>query len=455
MVSDDEQTASGTPAPADHAGDGGVLLVTGAAQLTTHILAGDEIAIGRAPECAVVINDAALSRRHALLRLGPPMTIQDLGSTNGTRVARNLLKGGEPVPLAVGESFHIGAYSLVVLRTRRGNSELSPSQSANMLRVTDPTEEHASGLVRDLAKSGVNVLILGETGVGKEVLSETLHQLSGRSGPLVRINCAALSSSLLESELFGHEKGAFTGALAAKPGLLEAARGGTAFLDEIGELPASVQAKLLRAIEAKEVLRLGAVRPVSIEVRFLAATNRDLPAEVAHGHFRSDLYFRLDGVTLHIPPLRERRGMILPLALQFLQAAHVRLGGRGKPKISPELLPRIEAHTWPGNVRELKAAMERAVLLARGREIGLSHLQLAQTSAETRRPDPREATRSDSSEGSEPGDLTPEQLADRQRIVAALEQCVGNQTRAARLLGISRATLVTRLALYRIPRPRK
>ena len=162
----------------------------------------------------------------------------------------------------------------------------------------------ASPFLREVAASGVHVLLLGETGVGKEVLAETLHALSARSGPLVRVNCAALSDSLLGSELFGHARGAFTGALHARAGLLEAAAGGTLFLDEVGELPLPIQAKILRALESREVLRLGSSMPVAIDARFIAATNRDLPAEIEAGRFRRDLFFRLDGMTLRIPPLR-------------------------------------------------------------------------------------------------------------------------------------------------------
>jgi DNA-binding NtrC family response regulator len=411
-------------------GERGLLLISGDGILTTHALRPPEMVIGRAAECDVVVTHRALSRRHAIVRLGPPLTVQDLGSTNGTRVARHTLKGGDPVPLAVGESFHIGKLSFVVVRAARTSSAGSDEGG---LAVMDPTVEGASPLLRDVAASGVNVLVLGETGVGKEVLAETLHALSARKGPLLRVNCSALSPTLLESELFGHEKGAFTGALQAKLGLIEAAEGGTVFLDEIGELPEAVQVKLLRALESREVLRVGALKPRTIDVRFVSATNRDLPAEVASGGFRSDLYYRLDGVTLVIPPLRERRHQIGRLALAFLSAAHEKLRGKTPLAIAPDLLERLEAYDWPGNVRELRAALERAVLLARGGEIDWKHLALTAS-----RPKPEEP-------------VDPE----RQRIEQALEACAGNQTRAAKMLGISRATLVNKLNIHRMPRPRK
>jgi two-component system response regulator AtoC len=415
-----------------------LLLVAGEGLLTTFPLVGDEVVIGRAPECDVVVAHATLSRRHAVLRLGPPLSIQDLGSKNGLRVARQRVHGGDPISLAVGESFHIGRFSFVVLRPPRSTSLSTRTGGADALRVIDPTVEKATSLVRDIAKSGLNALVLGETGVGKEVLAATLHELSGRKGAFVRVNCAALTANLFESELFGHEKGAFTGAVQSRIGLLEAAQGGTVFLDEVGELPSEAQAKLLRAIENKEITRVGAVKPMALDIRFVAATNRDLAGDVARGSFRSDLYFRLDGVTLVIPPLRERRDQIGPLALSFLKEAQAKSDRRAPLQLAADLLMRLEAHDWPGNVRELKAALERALLLARG-EIQARHLALA--------PLPR--ARPDSA-----ADLSPHENLARQRIVDALAECNGNQTRAAKKLGMSRSTLVTKLALYKIPRPR-
>jgi DNA-binding NtrC family response regulator len=439
-----------------------LLLVAGEGLLATHPLGKRDLVIGRAEDCDIVVAHSTLSRRHARLSLGPPLTVQDLESTNGTRIGERVWKGGAPVPLGAGESFHIGRFSFVLLHGRRAGPPTLRTDGGPALRVVDPTRDAAAPLLDDIARSDVNVLILGETGVGKEVLAQTLHELSQRPGPLVRINCAALSPALLESELFGHEKGAFTGATQANKGLLESARGGTVFLDEVGELPAALQAKLLRAVETKEVLRVGAVRAQAIDVRFVAATNRDLPAEAARGQFRADLYFRLDGVTLHIPPLRERQQMIVPLALGFLTAAR---GEGPMPALTPEVLRRLEEHDWPGNVRELKAVLERALLLARGRAITPAHLVLrsavttpaaasaAAASAAASSTAPAAAS-APASPGEPPG-LTAEEQRERARILEALDACAGNQTRAAQKLGISRATLVTRLALYRIPRPRK
>ncbi len=439
---------------------GELLLVVGNARLITHPITGDEVVIGRAPECDLVLEHRALSRRHAILRRTPQLTVQDLGSTNGVRLARGLVRGGEPVLLAPGESFHIGPFSFLIVDAQPADASTNRT-GRDRLIVEDPTPEGVSTLVREIAKSGVNVLVLGETGVGKEVLATTIHALSERTGPLSSINCAALSEQLLESELFGHEKGAFTGAVGAKQGLLEAAGGGTVFLDEIGELPLSLQAKLLRAVESHEIRRLGSTRSIPIDVRIVAATNRELAAEVAAGRFRQDLFFRLDGVTLRIPPLRERRHAIGPLALKFVEEAARRLG-RPEVRATPDLIVALSSHDWPGNVRELKAVIDRAVLLCRGAQLGSRHLAFSSRpeGAEAAPPPPRApapapAPAVAAAPAADDLDfLDPEQRADRARVIAALDECAGNQTRAAKRLGISRTTLVNKLALYRIPRPR-
>ena len=437
--------------------DAGALLVVGEGHLSITRFAGDALVIGRAAGCDVVIDHRALSRRHAVVRRAPALTVQDLGSTNGTRVGDRVHTGGDPVPLAVGAGFFIGPFSFVVVSGAA--SAPSPRRTgADRLVIDDPSQDGVTPLVREIARAGVNVLIQGETGAGKEVLATTLHALSGRTGPFARINCAALSESLLESELFGHEKGAFTGAVAARAGLLEDAARGTVFLDEIGELPAPIQAKLLRAIEAREVVRLGSTRPVAIDVRFVAATNRDLPAEVAAGRFREDLFFRLDGVTLRVAPLRERPGRIAALARRFLDEAGARLG-RGPVQAGPDVHAALAAHPWPGNVRELRAVIDRAVLLAGGSAIGARHLAFApRPRDENAAPPPAAAVATPAAAPAHPtddlSDFTPAQRDERARIVAALAACVGNQTRAARQLGMSRSTLVTKMVLYRIPRPR-
>jgi two-component system response regulator AtoC len=344
-------------------------------------------------------------------------------------------------------------------------------------------------LVAKVGMSPLNALITGETGVGKEVISERIHASSPRKdAPLVRINCAALSETLLESELFGYERGAFTGAVAAKRGLLETASGGTVLLDEVGELPLGMQAKLLRVVEERRVLRVGGLESRPIDVRFLAATNRDLEKESERGAFRQDLYFRLCGVTVHIPPLRERVSEIEPLARMFAAEGAPESGA---PDFSPEALELMRRYAWPGNIRELRNVVLRAVMLSDGGRILPEHLPVEKMCA--RMAPVATAASPSSAEPSlveayvkatlvpPPPPPAPETVAslaatsgqgagggegrgtlragiedyERARVVEALEQAKGNQTQAAKILGISRGTLVSRLAQFDLPRPRK
>jgi DNA-binding NtrC family response regulator len=300
-----------------------------------------------------------------------------------------------------------------------------------------------------LARSEASVLISGESGTGKEVLARHIHAASRRSrGPFVALNCAALPETLLESELFGHEKGAFSGAVAARKGKFEQAERGTLLLDEIGEMDPRLQAKLLRAIQEREVDKLGGTQPVKIDVRILAATNRDLPAEVRAGRFREDLYFRLNVVQLRIPPLRERTDDILPLAAHFATRYSAANGLPDRP-IAPRVTARLMAHPWPGNVRELENAMHRAVLLATGREIGVEAIELGAVQDAP----VVEAAPSVVEKPSEPAiaALVGRRMeeVERELILETLGRCLGNRTRAAEILGISIRTLRNKLAEYR------
>jgi DNA-binding NtrC family response regulator len=323
---------------------------------------------------------------------------------------------------------------------QRARGERSPGGVAP---DAHPAMARLEALVARVAPGNINVLLLGETGVGKEVLAERIHALSPRGKrALLRLHCAALSESLLESELFGHERGAFTGAVKTKRGLLETADGGTIFLDEIGELPLSIQVKLLRVIEERKVLRVGGLTAQSIDVRFIAATNRNLEAEVARGAFRQDLYYRLNGISLVIPPLRERAAEIAPLAAQFIGNASA-AAGRAALTLSPAAAALLRARDWPGNIRELRNVCERAVLLCPGQVIEPEHLSLLPDAATPAPP------------SSAPTALTADAQRQRDEIVDALARCAGNQSRAAKLLGISRKTLVARLDAYALPRPRK
>ncbi len=302
-------------------------------------------------------------------------------------------------------------------------------------------------MIAQVAASDVSVLISGETGVGKELCAEMLHRQSPRAmRPFVKLNCSTITESLIESELFGHERGAFTGATASTAGLLEAGQGGTVFLDEIGELPLHAQAKLLRVLEERVVRRVGSTVGRTLDIRFVCATNRDLPDEVDAGRFRRDLYYRINGVTIAIPPLRERPGEIGALARAFA----VRPRGNTAPAtLADDAFDALVHHRWPGNIRELRNTVERALVLAGGGRVRPDHLTV----------EPRR-----SSVPTMPIErLTPPEQplatavaeVERRRILDALERCGGNQTRAARMLGISRNTLLTRLDTYGLPRPRK
>ncbi|ABK12888.1 sigma 54-interacting transcriptional regulator [Burkholderia orbicola] len=219
--------------------------------------------------------------------------------------------------------------------------------------------------VRRVAPSDANVLIVGETGTGKELIARHVHELGARrDGPFVAVNCGAFSETLVDSELFGHEKGAFTGAFSAKPGWFEAAHGGTLFLDEIGDLPLAMQVKLLRVLQEREVVRLGSRTGIPVDVRVVAATNVDLQQAVAAGKFRGDLFYRLNVVQLAVPPLRDRPGDILPLARHFFDIYRDRLGG-GPRRIDPRAERRLQAHGWPGNIRELENVIHHALLVSR------------------------------------------------------------------------------------------
>jgi len=322
--------------------------------------------------------------------------------------------------------------------------------------VLDPRMREVYRLAEKSAGRDINVLILGETGVGKEILAQTIHRASKRADrPFLSLNCGGVSETLRESELFGYERGAFTDAKVAKPGLLEMAEGGTVFLDEIGEMSPSIQAMLLRAIDTKQIMRVGGVRPKAIDVRFVAATNRDLVEEIREKRFRSDLYYRLNQISLEIPPLRERRSEIRPLAEAFL--AELAGGAAGAPRLSDEAVQLLESHAWDGNIRELRNVINRALVLCDGDTIEPEHLPLEtlqRAASPARMPAADDAAAEILPPPSELS-LTPEQRSERERIVAALQAEGGNQSRAARRLGMSRSTLGTRLDELGIPRPQK
>jgi two-component system response regulator AtoC len=443
-------------AQTDEDAESAFLLVVGRDSYATYNLpASGSLTIGRGESNTVRIDDPLASRAHACLhvQVDSGMSFEDLGSVNGTRIKDQPIKRGERVSIRIGDTIQIGASVLIVQRRTAPVEELRPETLRDAGLVTEagtPPRGEAMQKVHALAERAaagtINVLIAGETGVGKELLAETVHRASPRrEGPYVCLNCAALSESLLESELFGHERGAFTGAVAAKPGLLETAAGGSLFLDEVGELPLATQAKLLRVIETREVTRLGSVRPRRIDVRFIAATNRELEAEVGRGSFRQDLYFRLNGITLTIPPLRTRVDEIPHLAELFARQICRDLG-RAPPVLLPPIIGLLEAYSWPGNIRELKNVVERAVLLSVGPVIGREHLPVDKLSPTA--PIPTPPPRAESTQKIDAP-------TERDKIVTALNACAGNQSRAAEMLGMPRRTFVNKLDAYNIPRPKK
>ena len=324
-------------------------------------------------------------------------------------------------------------------RLRRENSHLRRRlegiDTADGIVTEDPAVKELIGTVSRVAPSDLPVLVQGESGTGKELVARALHRLGPRaSQAFVPINCGAVPENLLESELFGHEKGAFTGALSRKPGLFEVADKGVLFLDEVGEVTPTVQVKLLRAIETKEFFRVGGTRPVRTDVRIVSATNKDIKAEMAAGRFREDLYYRLNGVTLRLPPLRERKGDVGLLARHFLD----RFGQ--KKKFTPRALDALQAYGWPGNVRELQMVVQRAAILTESEVIDAGDLPL----------DVRDTSWKSAAvkQGLSLADM------EKEYIETVLRQHDGHRGRTARALGIDPKTLYNKLGPER-PRTRK
>jgi two-component system response regulator AtoC len=419
--------------------------------LTVPLPVPGSLLIGRDPCADLRLEAGAVSREHARVHTslrGPAVSVEDLGSRNGTFVRGRQLARNERVPLAIGDAIWVGGAALVL---RQGLPPVvrAPAPGPRGRVVIAPAMVSLyEGLAR-IAPSRISVLVLGETGTGKEVIAETLHELSGgQAHPFVRLNCAALPADLLESELFGSEKGAFTGAVAARAGLLEAAEGGTLFLDEVGDLPLPLQGKLLRVLESGEFFRLGSPRPRNARVRFVAATNRDLKQAAAGGQFRPDLYYRLNGVSVIVPPLRARRAEVMPLAQAFAQQIE-RGPGTAPVTFTPAACERLLGYEWPGNIRELKSLVERSVLLSNDGRIDAADLLFDALGAPVHVSPgirlPSEATPAD----------PPAETDERARILAALESCAFNQKRAAELLGMPRRTLVYKMRRYALPRPRQ
>lgn len=441
------------------------------------------LTVGRAPDGDLVLEDQNVSRRHAVLQRGidDVFTVSDLGSANGTRVNGRPLE--MPRRLRHGDIVSVGSATLTFQEhPSPGLPEDPPTasgglvankQSTRIVLGTSQKMAEVFHLVEAAAESPIPVLLQGETGTGKELIARGIHGNGPRyEGPFVAVNCAALNEALLESELFGHRRGAFTGAIADHKGLFEAASGGTIFLDEVGEMAPSLQAKLLRVLEESEIMPVGETRARKVDVRVISATNRDLNDECESGRFRSDLFFRLATFPIHLPPLRERREDIPILARSALGVAAMRHGKR-VAGFTPEVLDALSRFHWPGNVRELRNEIQRAVALVRdGSSIELRHLSqkitaMAVPSGSTR-PSPEVAARAISMEIPQPplpvtGETphAPDRLAPKglreariafeaRYIAEVYEQCGRRVGATAELLGLSRVALSKKLKDYKL-----
>lgn len=338
-------------------------------------------------------------------------------------------------------------------------SSAESSNPAPAIIAVDPAMINTLARCERVAKTDTSVLITGGSGVGKEIIAHHIHLTSKRAlGPYVALNCAAIPDTLLESILFGHEKGSFTGATKSQSGKFEQADGGTLFLDEIGEMPASLQAKLLRVLQDKMVERLGSAEPIKADVRIIAATNRNLEEQVKVGRFREDLYFRLAVFPIHIPELHKRAGDILPLADFFLKRYRLNIG-RDDLIFGQSALDVLPQYNWPGNVRELENIIQRAVLLCDGSEIGAEHLEISaqshpneSVSSHTLRENPENGTNIASNTISQQGQVSSASdmnSVEREHILKVLAQVGGNRSKAVQILGISERALRYKLKSYK------
>jgi transcriptional regulator with PAS, ATPase and Fis domain len=428
------------------------------------VIIGALTTIGRAPGNTLVIDDPRVSRHHVVVRLHEDgnYVVSDLGSSNGTYLnGRRVLL---PERLRHNDELKVGGTTLRFLYPPSGAAGRSSERDDDLTLSSDrPSEELAvvgTGaameavfrLMTKAAGSGIPVLIEGETGTGKELVARAVHSVSARGrAPFVAVNCAALPESLLESQLFGHRRGAFTGADRDRVGLFQAANEGTIFLDEVGEIPLGMQAKLLRVLQEGEVTPLGETTPRQVDVRVISATNRCLADEVEGGRFREDLFYRLSSFPITLPPLRERREDIPLLAERFVaEAAH---GHRKRVAgIDADTLECLVSFDWPGNVRQLRNELQRAVVLIEdGEAVGLQHLSPRLRGSASRAAPvsaPAEPPRPAANGGTE---LRGARAAfEAQHIAAVLEKQGGNVSRAAEALGLSRMQLHRKLKEYGI-----
>lgn len=418
------------------------------------LVPGAALTVGRDEGADLMLNDRQVSRAHVRLRVRPgALVVEDLGSRNGTRVDGSVIHG-ESRAVTVGTTISVGGcYLVVASEPSRASPRDAPAGDAALPAVADAEMSRVYAEGRRVAASAATVLITGETGVGKDVLARQIHAWSGRAGPFVRLNCAAVPEPLLESELFGHERGAFTGAVERRLGVFERAAGGTLFLDEIGDMPVAAQVKLLNVLESRSFRRVGGSAEIATDARVVCATHRDLAQRIQSGEFRPDLYYRVGAFDIRIPPLRERPADLVILARDLVRRLSTDMG-RSEPALSPGVLDSLLEYEWPGNVRELRNAIERALVLSRD---GLLRLE-----------DFPATVRAAASHGARGEGVTGESLApgapaaraehrlrdrvqelERRSILTALAAEQGNRTRAAARLGMPRRTLVAKLARYR------
>ena len=407
-------------------------VVDGDAAGTTVRCADDPVRIGTSAANELRVLDRSVSRLHAVVRRsGSRLAIEDQGSTNGTFVQGVRVRDADILP---GMRIQIGSVGIDVTASDPGAPRALPDRKRfGPLVGGAPAMRGIYATLEMAAPTDATVLILGETGTGKEVVARAVHEASTRSrGPFVAVDCGALTESLIESELFGHQRGAFTGAVSGRAGAFQAAHGGTLFFDEVGEMPAALQRRFLRVLETREVRAVGSDKTRPVDVRIVAATNRHLAKAVNEGWFREDLYYRLAVVTVEVPPLRERRDDIPLLAMHFLE----RFGG-GHKSFPPSVLMSLMTREWPGNVRELRNYIERSAALGwEGPGDGGTPIRAPAVDL-----------------GSMPLDLPLKEARDlwverfeRAYLEKALEQCGGNVTRAAEKAGVSRRFLQRTMA---------
>ena len=417
-----------------------------------------EVRIGRSKEADLLLPDPSVSRLHArIFRVGDQYFLSD-NSKNGTIVEGKRIT---QVQLEGDVSFSIGPYRIHFSRSGntpsmsepptvvpgsavdplpRPDKKISSDTSFTTLDIIGNSAVIKTFIsnIKKVAGSDFPVLIEGETGSGKELASRGIHECSSRkNSPFVIVNCGAISPELVESELFGHEKGAFTGATTQRRGAFEIAHGGTIFLDEIGELPYRLQPKLLRALEQKEIKRVGGNESILVDVRILAATNRNLTKELSEKRFRDDLYFRISTITLTVPPLRDRRDDILPIAMHFLADAASR-ANRPVPDFSIPAVELLSSYDWPGNVRELRNAIQRAVVMSDSPSLTSRDFAFLLP------------VHSDTSPEVIDQSLSRWEQSEKSNILSELSRQKGNKTRTARELGIAKSTLFEKLKKYGI-----